>query len=238
MQSILRHPRLAQVLVGKVEEDLPVLLSHRVLALPDVEAEPAVQQLSGLRHLLGPKALLYLLISFFFSVGLHPLGARWIQEHYLVHPTPTQPQRARRSSVDSLEPSPGRETSGARIVRHAGIPHLLDETAASIPVRPERHSVFPPGAGIEGRHLIERALQARYRVSGNRSGFAAMTSVCAARVLPGCCLRKSNIHSGEETDKANHCQLQSNALSIKLSHQIEQLVELTHAEDGIDCRGL
>jgi len=33
---------------------------------------------------LGPKALLYLTISFFFSVGLHPLGARWIQEHYLV----------------------------------------------------------------------------------------------------------------------------------------------------------
>jgi sphingolipid delta-4 desaturase len=34
--------------------------------------------------LLGPKALFYLTISFFFSVGLHPLGARWIQEHYLV----------------------------------------------------------------------------------------------------------------------------------------------------------
>ena len=32
----------------------------------------------------GPKALLYLAVSFFFSVGLHPLGARWIQEHYLV----------------------------------------------------------------------------------------------------------------------------------------------------------
>lgn len=32
---------------------------------------------------LGPKALIYMLISFFFSVGLHPLGARWIQEHYL-----------------------------------------------------------------------------------------------------------------------------------------------------------
>ena len=26
-------------------------------------------------------------VSFFFSVGLHPLGARWIQEHYLVHPS-------------------------------------------------------------------------------------------------------------------------------------------------------
>src|SRR5260370_5173207 len=35
----------------------------------------------------GPQALMYLLVSFFFSVGLHPLGARWIQEHYLVLPT-------------------------------------------------------------------------------------------------------------------------------------------------------
>ncbi|HEY4151100.1 MAG TPA: fatty acid desaturase [Chitinophagaceae bacterium] len=35
--------------------------------------------------LLGPKAFVYLLLSFFFSVGLHPLGARWIQEHYLTH---------------------------------------------------------------------------------------------------------------------------------------------------------
>ena len=36
---------------------------------------------------LGPKALLFLAASFFFSVGLHPLGARWIQEHYLVSGT-------------------------------------------------------------------------------------------------------------------------------------------------------
>lgn len=35
--------------------------------------------------LLGTKAILFLLFSFFFSVGLHPLGARWIQEHYLTH---------------------------------------------------------------------------------------------------------------------------------------------------------
>jgi sphingolipid 4-desaturase/C4-monooxygenase len=33
---------------------------------------------------LGPKAFVFLLASFLFSVGLHPLGARWIQEHYLV----------------------------------------------------------------------------------------------------------------------------------------------------------
>ena len=31
----------------------------------------------------GPKAFVFLLASFFFSVGLHPLGARWVQEHYL-----------------------------------------------------------------------------------------------------------------------------------------------------------
>ena len=35
--------------------------------------------------LLGGKAFAFLLLSFFFSVGLHPLGARWIQEHYLTH---------------------------------------------------------------------------------------------------------------------------------------------------------
>ena len=31
----------------------------------------------------GPRALAYLALSFFFSIGLHPLGARWIQRHYL-----------------------------------------------------------------------------------------------------------------------------------------------------------
>ncbi len=34
----------------------------------------------------GWVSFLYLLSSFFFSIGLHPLGARWIQEHYLTYP--------------------------------------------------------------------------------------------------------------------------------------------------------
>lgn len=34
-------------------------------------------------YFFGWGALAYLVASFFFSVGLHPLGARWIQEHYL-----------------------------------------------------------------------------------------------------------------------------------------------------------
>ena len=32
---------------------------------------------------LGPKAVAYFALSFFFSIGLHPLGARWIQRHYM-----------------------------------------------------------------------------------------------------------------------------------------------------------
>jgi len=33
----------------------------------------------------GWTAFLYLALSTFFSVGLHPVGARWIQEHFLTH---------------------------------------------------------------------------------------------------------------------------------------------------------
>lgn len=40
---------------------------------------------SAVTIFLGPKALVFMVLSFFFSVGLHPLGARWIQEHYLTH---------------------------------------------------------------------------------------------------------------------------------------------------------
>lgn len=36
-------------------------------------------------YFMGWPALAYLLLSFSFSVGLHPLGARWVQEHYLTH---------------------------------------------------------------------------------------------------------------------------------------------------------
>ena len=41
--------------------------------------------MSVLFYFLGIKAFIFLLASFFFSVGLHPLGARWVQEHYLTH---------------------------------------------------------------------------------------------------------------------------------------------------------
>jgi sphingolipid delta-4 desaturase len=34
-------------------------------------------------YFFGPKTFVYMTASLFFSIGLHPLGARWIQEHYL-----------------------------------------------------------------------------------------------------------------------------------------------------------
>jgi sphingolipid 4-desaturase/C4-monooxygenase len=36
-------------------------------------------------YFFGGIAVLYLIGSFWFSVGLHPLGGRWIQEHFLVY---------------------------------------------------------------------------------------------------------------------------------------------------------
>lgn len=39
--------------------------------------------MTAIVYFFGWKTFVYLLISFFFSVGLHPLGARWIQEHFI-----------------------------------------------------------------------------------------------------------------------------------------------------------
>lgn len=36
---------------------------------------------AGVSVLLGAKGITYLLASLFFSIGLHPLGGRWVQEH-------------------------------------------------------------------------------------------------------------------------------------------------------------
>jgi sphingolipid delta-4 desaturase len=41
---------------------------------------------AAILFLCGPNGLLYLLGSFFFAIGLHPLGARWVQEHYTLDP--------------------------------------------------------------------------------------------------------------------------------------------------------
>ncbi len=40
----------------------------------------------GVVYFCGWPGFLYLAFSFFFSIGLHPVGARWIQEHYTNDP--------------------------------------------------------------------------------------------------------------------------------------------------------
>jgi sphingolipid delta-4 desaturase len=42
-----------------------------------------IVSMTAIAWFLGAQSFVYLVASFFFSVGLHPLGARWIQEHYL-----------------------------------------------------------------------------------------------------------------------------------------------------------
>ena len=41
------------------------------------------ESISRCSLLWGPQALGYVALSFFFSIGLHPLGARWVQRHYM-----------------------------------------------------------------------------------------------------------------------------------------------------------
>jgi sphingolipid delta-4 desaturase len=73
----------------------PVFQVLRPLRLPEIRfATPwtfanwgaAIAYDAAILFFFGPVAFLYLAASFFFSVGFHPLGARWIQEHYLVAP--------------------------------------------------------------------------------------------------------------------------------------------------------
>ena len=46
----------------------------------------AVAYDAAIVYFFGWPALGYLFFSFFFSIGLHPVGARWIQEHYTIDP--------------------------------------------------------------------------------------------------------------------------------------------------------
>jgi sphingolipid delta-4 desaturase len=64
--------------------------SFRVKDVPPLDAWTLVNltiQIAvnvGVYLLWGGQALAYLAAALFFSIGLHPLGARWIQRHYLV----------------------------------------------------------------------------------------------------------------------------------------------------------
>jgi sphingolipid 4-desaturase/C4-monooxygenase len=66
--QITRPPRLKAITMWSRW----VVINLMAVALYDV----------AIVHFCGWSGLLYLAFSFFLSIGLHPLGARWIQEHY------------------------------------------------------------------------------------------------------------------------------------------------------------
>ena len=68
--QLTRPPRLREIQFSSlwVWIDLIVVLAFDIVLI----------------YFFGLMPILYLTSSFFFSVGLHPLGGRWIQEHYLV----------------------------------------------------------------------------------------------------------------------------------------------------------
>jgi sphingolipid delta-4 desaturase len=68
--QLTRPPRLREIQFSSlwVWIDLVVVLAFDIVLI----------------YFFGIMPILYLTSSFFFSVGLHPLGGRWIQEHYLV----------------------------------------------------------------------------------------------------------------------------------------------------------
>jgi sphingolipid delta-4 desaturase len=82
--------------VGKVIWFLfyPLFQAFRVARLKEIKPFDGWMALNWLAQIafiaaiwyfLGGKAVGFLTLSFFFSVGLHPLGGRWIQEHYMTH---------------------------------------------------------------------------------------------------------------------------------------------------------
>lgn len=66
--QVLRIPRLQEISISNKWSVANVII---VLAF-DI----------AVIYFLGMNAFVYLVASFAFSIGLHPLGARWIQEHY------------------------------------------------------------------------------------------------------------------------------------------------------------
>lgn len=66
--QVLRIPRLQEIKIlnGWAAVNLVVVLTFDV----------------AICYFFGFNAFIYLVASFCFSIGLHPLGARWIQEHY------------------------------------------------------------------------------------------------------------------------------------------------------------
>ena len=138
----------------------------------------------------GPMSLAYLVLAFFFSIGLHPLGARWIQRHYLVgegeqetfsyygklnlltfnvgyhnehHDFPSVP----------WHPAAQDPRGGTRGLPRSHRAHVVDAAPLQIPVRPRDLAVFPDDAGACNRRTLEPHGRRPSIVRGSGPGFVA-----------------------------------------------------------------
>jgi hypothetical protein len=127
----------------------------------------------------------YLLVSALLAVGLHPLGARWIQEHYVFAPGQetysyygplnaiafNSEQRASRPDDDSVVAPAARARVRAGVLRSSARAPVVDPVAADVPGRQQRHAL-----------QSHRANLARADIGRHRCGFASAAR--AEHVIP------------------------------------------------------
>ncbi len=117
--------------------------------------------------LLGWKATLFLVLSFFFSIGLHPLGARWIQEHYLTH-GPDQETKSYYGALNTVNLNVGyhNEHHDFPSIPWNNLPHIK-RIAASYYDSLGHHTSY---TGLLFRFLFDKELSVHSRVARSNRG--------------------------------------------------------------------
>jgi sphingolipid delta-4 desaturase len=130
----------------------------------------------ALWFVVGPWGLLYLGVSLFASVGLHPLGARWIQEHYVF--------RAPQETYSCYSPANVLQLNVGCHVEHHDMPHVawhrLPEVSRRAPEFYEGLYAHRSWTGLLLTFLFSRRLSLFTRVVADEPA-SAHASRAAAR---------------------------------------------------------
>ena len=133
-----------------------------------------VAAMALLVYVAGVAPLKYLLMSTVFAIGLHPLGARWIQEHFALAPGPGDvfllrsaeqsvvqrrlPQRASRHRHHPVVAPAADPPHRAGILRRPALVHVVDVAAAAFPAGSQHHAVQRDRqTGTRGRRATRSA---------------------------------------------------------------------------------
>ena len=150
----------------------PLLQVHRVTRLRDIpmvdgwmEANVALQVgfTAAVAQAWGGRAVGYLLLSTWFSVGLHPLGARWVQEHFLAHPgAPAQETSSYYGPLNALAFNVGYHVEHHDLMR---VPWVrLPRVRAGAPEYYAGLASHPSWVRLWGSFLLDRSITLRSRV--------------------------------------------------------------------------